>query len=131
MVYNGEKLYAQRMSFDGAYPEGLYQSERLKAEFQGKERPKDIAKQCYADLCFNIDYFFGHPGKAPLDRAVAESGLDQALSDLGKKGESLIRKLQSENLVKQRFLKYRFQRGRTVFHPSHRCGKPTAVGTGC
>ena len=98
MLYDGEKLYIQRMAFDGSVPDGLYNNERMKAELQGQKRPEDIAKQCYADLCFNIDYFFGHPGKAPLDQAVAESGLEQALYGLGKKGESLIAGLQSSDL---------------------------------
>ena len=98
MIFNGEKLYVQRISLDGTSPEGLYQTERLKAELQGQERPADIVKQSYADLCFNIDYFFGHPGKAPLDQAVAESGLEGALKSLGDEGEVLIRKLQSPKL---------------------------------
>ncbi|MBP3873268.1 MAG: hypothetical protein J6E32_06065 [Lachnospiraceae bacterium] len=98
VVYNGENLYIQRISLDGSTPDGMYESERLKAELQGEKRPEDLAKQCYADLCFNIDYFFGHPGKAPLDEAVAGMGLEQALMSLGKKGESLIEKLQSTDL---------------------------------
>ena len=98
IVYNGENLYAQRVSLDGLGPEGLYRTETIKAELQGQERPEDIAKQCYADLCFNIDYFFGHPGKAPLDKAAAEMGLDGALKSLGKKGEKLIAQLQSTDL---------------------------------
>ena len=98
MAYNGENLYVQRMSLDGSAPEGLYQSDILKAELEGQERPEDIVAQSYADLCFNIDYFFGHPGKAPLDEAVAELGLDAALDSLGKKGEILKAKLQSADL---------------------------------
>ena len=100
IVYNGENLYAQRMSLDGSTPEGLYGTETLKAQLQGQKRPADLAKQCYADLCFNIDYFFGHPGKAPLDETVSELGLDQALDTLGRKGKSLKKKLQSEDLSK-------------------------------
>ena len=98
VAYNGENLYVQRMSLDGSFPDGLYDTERIKAELQGQERPEDIVKQSYADLCFNIDNFFGHPGKAPLDEAVAESGLEQALLGLGKKGEKLIAKLKSPDL---------------------------------
>ena len=98
VAYNGENLYVQRMSLDGSFPDGLYDTERIKAELQGQERPEDIVKQSYADLCFNIDNFFGHPGKAPLDEAVAESGLEQALLGLGKKGEKLIANLKSPDL---------------------------------
>ena len=99
IVYNGEKLYANRMSIDGTFPEGLYESETIKAELGGQKRPADIVKQSYADLCFNIDYFFGHPGKAPLDETVAEVGLDAALSSLGEKGEELKAKLKSPDLT--------------------------------
>jgi hypothetical protein len=98
MAYNGKELYAQGMSFDGSFPEGLYETETLKAQLEGSDRPEDMARQCYADLCFNIDNFFGHPGKAPLDEAVAESGLEQALLGLGKKGEKLVAKLKSPDL---------------------------------
>lgn len=98
VVYNGENLYVQRMSLDGSYPEGMFDTETIKAELQGQERPEDIVNQSYADLCFNIDNFFGHPGKAPLDEAVAESGLEQALLGLGKKGEKLVAKLKSPDL---------------------------------
>lgn len=98
VLYNGENLYVQRMSLDGSSPEGLYETEALKAQLQGEKRPEDVVKQCYADLCFNIDNFFGHPGKAPLDETVAEMGLDQALDSLGNKGKKLKAKLQSEDL---------------------------------
>ena len=100
MAYNGKDLYAQRMSFDGSFPEGLYETETLKAQLEGSDRPEDMARQCYADLCFNIDYFFGHPGRAPLDKAVTELGLDGALRGLGKKGEKLIADLESPDLNK-------------------------------
>ena len=98
MVYNGENLYALRISLDGSVQEGLYQSETLKAELEGQERPEDIAAQSYADLCLAIDYFYGHPGKAPLEETVAELGLDAALDSLGKRGEKLKAKLQSADL---------------------------------
>ena len=120
ILYNGESLYAQRMSLDGTFPEGLYQTEQLRAQMQGARRPDDIRKQCYADLCFTFDHFFGHPGKAPLDKAVAEMGLDQALSSLGKKGERLKKDLQSADLTKylsamdEVFMKY-LGDGHTLF----------------
>ena len=98
IVYNGENLYAQRMSLDGSAPEGLYETETLKAQLEGEERPEDIVNQCYADLCFNIDNFFGHPGKAPLDVAVTLLGLDGALDLLGKDGVVLKEKLHSKDL---------------------------------
>ena len=32
------------MNLDGSYPDGLYDSERIKAELQGQERPEDLVK---------------------------------------------------------------------------------------
>ncbi|MCR4655453.1 MAG: hypothetical protein K5770_04390 [Lachnospiraceae bacterium] len=98
MLYNGENLYVQRISLDGTGIEGFYQSERFKAEINGEKRKPDIIKQSYADLCFNFDYFFGHPGVAVLDEAIADKGLDQALKDLGKEGRDIRRGLLSNDL---------------------------------
>ena len=98
MLYNGEKLFVQRVSLSGEDPAGVYESEVLRAETQGRKRPADIRKQAYADLCFTIDYFFGHPGIAFLDQAVADQGLDKALTNLGKDGEALKAGLTSEDL---------------------------------
>ena len=99
LLYNGESLFAQRFDMNGLSPQGLYESEVLSAEFQGQARPEDVARQCYADLCFNFDHFFGHPGKAPLDAAIAEVGLDQALEDLGAEGQSIKAALNSTDLM--------------------------------
>ncbi len=101
ILYNGENLYVQRVSIDGEQIAGLYDSEAFRKKIGGEERPEDIVKQCYADLCFNFDYFFGHPGKAPLDEALAEKGMDQALADLGEEG-ALIK----EGLLSSDFSKY-------------------------
>ena len=32
------------MNLDGSYPDGLYDSERIKSELQGQERPEDLVK---------------------------------------------------------------------------------------
>ena len=98
LLYNGESLYAQRIDLNGLAPAGLYNSQTLDAELQGQPRPEDVVRQCYADLCFNFDHFFGHPGKAPLDAAIAEVGLDRALEDLGAEGQAIKAALNSPNL---------------------------------
>ena len=89
LLYNGENLYAQRLDLEGRPVAGYWDSAVLQAEMQGQERPADIVRQSYADLCFTFDHFFGHPGKAVLDAAIAETGLDQALTDLGEEGLAL------------------------------------------
>lgn len=86
LLYNGENLYALRFDLEGRPVEGFFESEQLQAEMKGGKRPEDLVRQCYADLCFNFDYFFGHPGKAVLDGPLAEKGLDRALTDLGEDG---------------------------------------------
>ena len=101
ILYNGENLFLQRESIDGIPIEGLYDSEAFRNKIDGEPRPDDVIKQCYADLCFNFDHFFGHPGKAPLDEALAEKGMEQALADLGEEG-TLIK----EGLLSSDFSEY-------------------------
>ena len=101
MLYNGENLYYQRVSLDGSGIEGFYDSDFFEAQIEGEPRPDDIIKECYADLCFNFDYFFGHPGIAPLDAAIEEKGLDQAIDDLGEKGAEI-----KEGLMSTDFSEY-------------------------
>ena len=101
ILYNGENLYVQRISIDEKPIEGLYDSESFRNKINGEARPDDIVKQCYADLCFNFDYFFGHPGKAPLDEALADKGLEQALTDLGDEGAGI-----KEGLLSSDFAEY-------------------------
>lgn len=97
-LYNGESLYALRF-MDGSAADGLYGSETLQAQMRGEERPEDVIKQCYADLCLSFDCFFGHPGRAALDEALAEKGLDQALEDLGEDGAAIKEGLLSASLA--------------------------------
>ena len=99
MRYNGDKLYALKIDLAGSFPEDLYETEAFKDLINGGERPGDVVRECYADLCFTFDYFFGHPGVAELDAALAEKGLDQALTDLGDEGVALREKLLSNDLA--------------------------------
>ena len=120
MLYNGENLYIGRFSLDGTLPEGFLDSERFRAEFSGQDRPEDIIKQSYADLCFNFDYFFGHRGKSVLDEAMASEGLDKAIEDLGEDGQAIKEGLFSPDLavylnsLNKLFSVYLFD-GHTVF----------------
>lgn len=99
MLYNGENLYAQTISLDGSITEGLFGSGMLLAQVRGEDRPEDIIRQCYADLCLNFDHFFGYPGKAALEGALADKGLDQALEGLGEDGQAIKKGLLSPSLV--------------------------------
>jgi hypothetical protein len=99
MLYNGENLYAQIINLNGSTTEGLFGSEMLQAQVRGEDRPEDIIKQCYADLCLNFDLFYGYPGKTKLEEALAEKGLDQALEGLGEDGQAIKAGLLSPSLV--------------------------------
>ena len=97
--YDGQALYQQRISLDLVPDDPILVNETLTSRLQGEARPADIVSQCYADLCFNFDYFFGYPGKAPLDPAMAEKGLDQALTDLGDEGAAIKAGLLSSSMI--------------------------------
>ena len=99
LLYNGENLYLQRFSLNSKGIENFFGSEVLQAQIHGEERPEDVIRQCYADLCFTLDYFFGHPGKAPLDEELAQDGLDGALSSLGEEGQEIREGLLSSDLA--------------------------------
>ena len=45
------------------------------------ERASDMAQFAYNEMCFKIGTFYGLPGSAPLNDAVAADGLDKALKD--------------------------------------------------
>ena len=94
MTWNGE-----RARF-GRYGTELFESPDMESAMMQTlvtkgVRPEDVAEETFAELCFDIDNFFGHPGVAVLDAAIAEKGLKQALLDLGEAGEALIEELQS------------------------------------
>lgn len=85
ILYNGEKLFRYSGRVDNLYTlvNGYYESQYMKDYFSGAvPRGEDLIRESYAELCFVMDYFYGHPGVAPLDEAVAEKGLDAATSDL-------------------------------------------------
>ena len=99
MFCNGENLFAQPFDLEGNAAEGIFDAGWIPAEFSGQDRPADIIRQSYADLCFDFDHFFGRPGVAVLDDEIASVGLDQALTDLGEPGESIQQGLLSTEIV--------------------------------
>ena len=101
VLYNGEKVFRPALDFDGlsSLPAGYYESEPMRALLTGEaEREEDVIRESYAELCFILDYCFGHPGVALLDEAIAEKGLDQALKDL-EGGQQLLDLLLSPDMV--------------------------------
>ncbi len=121
MRYNGENLYVQGAFRDDYLTDGLFRSDALQAQVRGENRPEDIIKQCYADLCFNFEYFYGYPGKAVLEEALKDKGLDQALESLGEDGRAIKEGLLSSSLedyidaMLTLFFGYLSDGGHTVF----------------
>ena len=87
--YDGEKLYLSRLEASVNPDDPVLNSDTMTALLTGTERPEDVIRQCYAELCFNFDYFFGHPGIAALDAEIAANGLDAALESLGEEGAAI------------------------------------------
>ncbi|MBR4502425.1 MAG: hypothetical protein IKP22_11160 [Clostridia bacterium] len=101
-VYNGETVFVPVLDMSNltGLPEGFYEGKRMQALLRGKEqRAEDEINENYGELCFILDYFFGHPGTSRLDKSIAEKGLDAALrEDLPGRGEELITGLRSPDM---------------------------------
>ena len=83
-LWNGEKVLKPSLDINalGKLPAEWYEGEYMRALLTGeKQREEDVIREDYAELCFTLDYFFGHPGTAKLDAAIGEKGLDAALAD--------------------------------------------------
>ena len=85
VLWNGESVLKPVMDVENIslMPLGWYESRYMRALLTGKSRRKeDVIREDYAELCFALDHFFGHPGTAILDRGIGEKGLDAALDDV-------------------------------------------------
>ena len=85
VLWNGESVLKPVMDIEkiSMMPPGWYESRYMRALLTGKSRRKeDVIREDYAELCFTLDYFFGHPGTGILDRGIGEKGLDAALDDV-------------------------------------------------
>ena len=85
VLWNGESVLKPVMDIGeiSLMPLGWYESRYMRALLTGKSRRKeDVIREDYAELCFTLDHFFGHPGTAILDRGIGEKGLDAALDDV-------------------------------------------------
>ena len=84
VLWNGEKVLKPTLDINalGSLPAEWYEGEYMRALLTGeKQREEDVIREDYAELCFTLDYFFGHPGTSKLDAAISEKGLDAALDD--------------------------------------------------
>ena len=115
--YDGTKMYVED-SYLGRDP---YQLDPDYGEnnYTDMERPADLADFTYRELCFAIDHFYGLPGRCVLNDAVAEKGLDLALTEYGPAGEETKRLIKStdmgEYLAGMNYLNYFFYDGGHTF----------------
>ena len=84
VMWDGSTVYAyvldqndttrrtEPLADEAAYLEGLTKD---------TTRATDMAQFAYAEMCFKLDSFYGLPGSAPLNDALAADGLDKALQD--------------------------------------------------
>lgn len=80
--WDGSTIYAYILDPNNTYrrTEPLADEEAyLKGLTAETERPTDMVDFAYKELCYKIDTFYGLPGSAPLNDAVATLGLDEAL----------------------------------------------------
>ncbi len=85
VLWNGESVLKPVLDIDtlGSLPVEWYEGKYMKGLLIGnRKREEDVIREDYAELCFTLDYFFGHPGPALLDRGIREKGLDAALDDI-------------------------------------------------
>ena len=85
VLWDGEKVLRQEVDINTLtlIPLEWYESKYTRALLTGKkQREEDVIREDYAELCFAMDYFYGHPGTGILDRGISEKGLDAALDDV-------------------------------------------------
>ena len=103
VIFNGETVFRPVLDLNNltGLPDGYYESSRMKALMTGEaQRQEDEIDESYGELCFIMDYLFGYPGVAQLDRAMAEKGLDAAVRELPDgTGEALINDLHSPDMA--------------------------------
>ena len=85
VLWNGVSVLKQVLDINtiGMMPLEWYEGRYMRGLLTGnRKREEDVIREDYAELCFTMDYFFGHPGVAILDRGISEKGLDAALDDV-------------------------------------------------
>jgi len=85
VLWNGESVLKRPENLNPLNwkPSEWYESSYMGALLAGKnQREEDVIREDYAELCFTLDYFYGHPGPGLLDRGISEKGLDAALNSV-------------------------------------------------
>lgn len=83
--YDGEKIRffdSNKSTVDLPFYYESYYAEAICRSFyrDGKRDPK-LAEISYLELCFNIDNYYGYPGRSPLEDLIRSNGFDYALQN--------------------------------------------------
>lgn len=78
--YNGEKVLI--ITDNGNSSLSKFEPETTRKIINSDERPADVAEFGYKQLCFNVDHFYGMPGRSPLENGIKAKGLDKTLDEL-------------------------------------------------
>lgn len=81
VLFNGDKIILADFEKKPAEIDASF----FKKPYDTAERPADLAAYSYGELCFAIDHFYGRPGRKAIDQTIQEKGLDQALTEAGRK----------------------------------------------
>ena len=94
-AWNGEKVY---VNSDNRLPPAWQRDPDYGDPiYRRADRAPDMAAFAYDELCFAVDTFYGYPGRAPINDALAKLGLDGALSGYSDASRRCRALLRSEN----------------------------------
>ncbi len=79
VVYAGEKIYVR--DFVGLYFESVMDEDPDYFTAVKADRPEDLARYTYDELCFNIDLWYGRPGQELIHDELMNKPLDQVLTE--------------------------------------------------
>lgn len=94
--YNGEKVLMVTDNNNATI--ATFEPERTRTILQAESRSEDMAAFSYGELCFNVDHFYGMPGRSPLEEAIQKDGLDKAL-DTAENGPTIKKLLKSTKMM--------------------------------
>ena len=98
--YNGEKVILVTDNQNATF--AILEKEGTKRVLDTETRSEDMAAYCYSELCFVVDHFYGMPGRSPIENAIRNGGLDEAL-DIVDNGADIKTLLKSTDMKEYLF----------------------------
>lgn len=79
-AYNGEKVVV--ITDNNMASIAKLEPEQAQKVLEATVRPADVAEFGYKQLCFNVDHFYGMPGRSRIESGIKAMGLDKTLDEL-------------------------------------------------